>query len=117
MNDDSDPLIDRLRVLRRVRLDDVAAVRTLARAETALASPVPPESAARAPVALVPAALCAWALFCFAGAVAELVRLFPAHRAPAGSSLVSGSSPSSSRTVMARGRNPEEPVRMPETRR
>ena len=84
--DSPDPLLDRLRGLRRDVLDDVTASRTLARAEVAFAS----ASAARpAPVAprrqraAVPLALAAWGAIYLWGVVGELGRLFPtaAHSA------------------------------------
>jgi hypothetical protein len=74
---DSDPLLDRLRDLRRNLLDDVTATRTLARAEAALAAP---RSPARASVkrSWVPAALAVWGALYLWSAVSELGRLFPA---------------------------------------
>jgi hypothetical protein len=74
-----DPLLERLRQLRRPALDDVAAARTLARAEEVFAAPQaePPRRPLRAR-AWIPAALGLWGLLYVWGAVRELVRLFPA---------------------------------------
>ena len=88
-----DPLLERLRRLPRPALDDVAAARTLARAETAFAAPQVDTRPRRARL-WVPAALALWgALYAF-GAVRELGRLYAAspekpavamnHRGPAG---------------------------------
>jgi len=89
-----DPLLERLRRLARPTLNDVAAARTLARAEAEFVS------AGRAPAArrvrwTVPAALALWGALYSWGAVRELGRLFPAapatpavaanHRGPSGS--------------------------------
>ena len=96
-----DPLLERLRRLPREPLDDVAAARTLARAESAFASadtnaPARSNVANRARVtrAWVPAALALWGALYAWGAVRELGRLFPAaptqpavaanHRGPDG---------------------------------
>lgn len=96
-----DPLLERLRRLPRAPLDDVAAARTLARAESAFAS-ADTNGAARSTVAnrarvtraWVPAALALWGALYAWGAVRELGRLFPAapaqpavaanHRGPDG---------------------------------
>jgi len=81
----SDPLLARLRGLPAVRLDDMTAARTLARAETALPSVVADVSARRrwsvrfAP----PAALALWAVLYVWGAVGALARLFPTAAPPA----------------------------------
>jgi len=71
-----DPLLDRLRRLRRPAPDDITAARTLARAEAAFAA------ARRRPRAAlsrwsVPAALALWGVVYAWGAVRELGRLFP----------------------------------------
>ena len=88
-----DPLLERLRQLPRPAPDDIAAARTLARAEAAFVSA---RNAPRARLvgASVPAALALWAVLYVWGAVGELGRLFPAapakpavavnHRGPSG---------------------------------
>jgi hypothetical protein len=97
-----DPLLERLRRLPRAPLDDVAAARTLARAESAFAS-ANTKAGGRSRVATtmgwltrawVPAALALWGALYAWGAVRELGRLFPAapaqpavaanHRGPDG---------------------------------
>jgi hypothetical protein len=80
-----DPLLERLRRLPRPSLDDVAAARTLARAEAAFASGhasagVGP-TRARLSRAWVPAALALWGGLYAWGAVRELTRLYPASPA------------------------------------
>ena len=72
-----DPLLERLRQLPRPAPDDIAAARTLARAEAAFVSA---RNAPRARLvgASVPAALALWAALYVWGAVGELGRLFPA---------------------------------------
>ena len=77
-----DPLLERLRRLPRAPLDDVAAARTLARAEAAFASAdTMPRAATRDRAcvtrAWVPAALALWGALYAWGAVRELGRLFP----------------------------------------
>ena len=94
-----DPLLERLRRLPRTPLDDVAAARTLARAESAFASAAHTNAGAgsklaRVKRAWVPAALALWGALYAWGAVRELGRLFPAapaqpavaanHRGPDG---------------------------------
>ncbi len=75
-----DPLLERLRQLPRPALDDVAAARTMARAEAAFAAP-PAETRPRRARAWLPAALALWgALYAF-GAVRELSRIYPASTA------------------------------------
>jgi len=71
-----DPLLERLRRLPRAALDDVAAARTLARAESAFASP-PAKARAWLPRWSVPAVLASWGLLYAWGAVSELARLYP----------------------------------------
>jgi len=97
-----DPLLERLRRLPRAPLDDVAAARTLARAESAFASG-DTKAGGRSHIATtmswltrawVPAALALWGALYAWGAVRELGRLFPAgpaqpavaanHRGPDG---------------------------------
>lgn len=97
-----DPLLERLRRLPRAPLDDVAAARTLARAESAFAS-ANTKAGGRSHIATttgwltrawVPAALALWGTLYAWGAVRELGRLFPAapaqpavaanHRGPDG---------------------------------
>jgi len=113
-----DPLLERLRRLPRPALDDVAAARTLARAETAFAAPQVDTRPRRARM-WVPAALALWgALYAF-GAVRELGRLYAAspekpavainHRGPAG--LTRGEPPSFARRVPSRG--VRDPLRVP----
>ena len=76
----SDPLLERLRQLPRPALDDVAAARTQARAETAFGAPQV-EPRPRRARAWIPAALALWgALYAF-GAVRELGRIYPASTA------------------------------------
>jgi len=76
----SDPLLERLRQLPRPALDDVAAARTQARAETAFGAPQV-EPRPRRARAWIPAALALWgALYAF-GAVRELGRIYPASMA------------------------------------
>jgi len=98
-----DPLLERLRRLPGAPLDDVAAARTLARAESAFASAANTDAGGRSHVATtmgwltrawVPAALALWGALYAWGAVRELGRLFPAapaqpavaasHRGPDG---------------------------------
>jgi hypothetical protein len=94
-----DPLLERLRRLPRAPLDDVAAARTLARAESAFASADTKAGAGattlgRLTRAWVPAALALWGALYAWSAVRELGRLFPAapaqpavaanHRGPDG---------------------------------
>jgi len=92
-----DPLLERLRRLPRAPLNDVAAARTLARAEPAFASAAAATNVpnlARITRAWVPAALALWGALYALGAVRELGRLFPAapaqpavaanHRGPDG---------------------------------
>jgi len=75
-----DPLLERLRRLPRRALDDVAAARTLARAEAAFGTPQV-ETRPRRARAWIPAALALWgALYAF-GAVRELGRIYPASPA------------------------------------
>ena len=76
-----DPLLERLRRLPRGQIDDVAAARTLARAEAAFTSA---HAARQSPLgrlaaSLVPAALGLWGLLYAGGAVREISRLFPAE--------------------------------------
>jgi hypothetical protein len=102
--DDDDPLLARLRALPPARLDDVAAARTLARAEAALAAP-----AARAPVPwhrrwLVPAALVVWGALYAARAVGELARVYPATASTTVASLTTGSGSLSGGTHSTRAR-------------
>jgi len=75
-----DPLLERLRRLPRGQIDDVAAARTLARAEAAFASA---HAARRSPVGWlatwwVPAALGIWGVLYAGSAAREIARLFPA---------------------------------------
>ena len=94
-----DPLLERLRRLPRAPLDDVAAARTLARAESAFASAAHTNAGAgsnlaRVKRAWVPAALALWGALYAWGAVRELGRVFSAapaqpavaanHRGPDG---------------------------------
>ena len=95
-----DPLLERLRRLPRAPLDDVAAARTLARAESAFASAADTSAGARSTNmgrltrAWVPAALALWGALYAWGAVRELGRVFSAapaqpavaanHRGPDG---------------------------------
>ena len=93
-----DPLLERLRRLPRATLDDVAAARTLARAEATFASApgAVGERARRTGRArwAVPAALALWGVLYSGGAVRELGRLYPSapatpavaanHRGPSG---------------------------------
>jgi hypothetical protein len=101
-----DPLLERLHRLPRAPLDDVAAARTLARAESAFASAAATKAGGRSHIAhiaknlgrltraWVPAALALWGALYAWGAVRELGRLFPAapaqpavagsHRGPDG---------------------------------
>jgi hypothetical protein len=87
-----DPLLERLRRLRRPALDDVAAARSLARAEAAFAAAPPrTENAPRSHLARwtrgsIPAALALWGVLYAFGAVREIGRLFPG--APAGEPAV-----------------------------
>jgi hypothetical protein len=89
--DASDPLMSRLRALPAVRLDDVTAARTLARAESALTAAATDVPAARRRWIRVapPAALAVWAILYVWGAVGALARLYPtaspASTAPPGS--------------------------------
>jgi hypothetical protein len=81
-----DPLLERLRRLPRAPLDDVAAARTLARAESAFASAAHTNAGAgsnlaRVKRAWVPAALALWGALYAWGAVRELGRLYPASPA------------------------------------
>jgi hypothetical protein len=93
------PLFERLRRLPRPSLDDVAAARTLARAEAAYgaggeAGAAVRSTRARLAGAWIPAALALWGALYAWGAVRELQRLFPAappqpavahdHRGPDG---------------------------------
>jgi len=103
-----DPLLERLGKLPRPALDDVAAARTLARAEEAFA--VPRAERLRRPLratAWIPAALGLWGLLYVWGAVRELVRLFPAAARPTigvshwGSSVVARAEPE----IQAKGQN------------
>jgi hypothetical protein len=75
-----DPLLERLQRLPRAALDDVAAARTLARAESVFASP-PAKARAWLPRWSVPAVLATWGLLYAWGALGELARLFPADKA------------------------------------
>ena len=93
-----DPLLERLRRLPRPTLDDVAAARTLARAEATFASAPArrAEAATRSGWArwTMPAALALWGALYSWGAVRALGRLYPAapatpavasnHRGPSG---------------------------------
>jgi hypothetical protein len=101
----ADPLLARLRALPPARLDDVAAARTLARAEAALA---PPAAVARARSHqrwLVPAALVVWGAMYAARAVGELARVYPATAASTTvASLTIGSGSRSGATHSARAR-------------
>lgn len=76
-----DPLFERLRRLPRGQIDDVAAARTLARAEAAFAAA---HTTTRSPAAWlaawwVPAALGIWGMLYAGSAVREIARLFPAQ--------------------------------------
>ena len=71
----SDPLLERLQGLRRDLLDDVAAARTLARAEAALAA-APPARPRLARGWLVPAALALWSVFYVGSALGALRAVF-----------------------------------------
>jgi hypothetical protein len=78
-----DPLLERLRRLPRPALDDVAAARSLARAEAAFAAAPRTENAPRSGLARwtggsLPAALALWGILYSWGAVREIGRLFPA---------------------------------------
>jgi len=79
MSDDRDPLLERLRDLPPVILDDVTAARTLARAEAQLVA-TPARSSRPAAIswarAVVPAALTLWGLVYGWGAVHELAHVF-----------------------------------------
>jgi hypothetical protein len=71
-----DPLLARLRRLPRIAPDDVAAARTLARAEAEL-RPVPAAARARGARWLMPMALAAWGALYAWGAIGEIGRLYP----------------------------------------
>jgi hypothetical protein len=76
----NDPLLERLRRLPRPKLDDVAAARTLARAEAAFAAAhATTESRSRFAGWPVPAALALWGALYAWGALGELGRLYPAN--------------------------------------
>jgi hypothetical protein len=78
-----DPLFERLKELPRPAQDDLAAARTLARAEAAFASAHPVRSPVRARWS-IPAALALWSALYLWGAVRELGRLFPSERRATG---------------------------------
>ena len=100
-----DPLLARLRALPPARLDDVAAARTLARAEAALAAPAAATPATWVRRWLLPAALAAWGMLYAAGAVGELARVYPAAAAGAVASLTpSAAASDSGSTHSARAR-------------
>lgn len=78
-----DPLFERLRGLRRPTLDDVAAARTLARAEEAFTTSFTnarPGRGTGRPRWPVPAALVLWSALYIWGAIGALGRIFPAER-------------------------------------
>jgi hypothetical protein len=73
-----DPLLERLRELPRPALDDVAAARTLARAEEEFVAPrAQQQRRLLRATGWIPAALGLWGLLYVWGAVRELVKLFP----------------------------------------
>lgn len=96
-----DPLFERLRRLPRPAADDLAAARTLARAEAAFAAAHPTRSTARARWSL-PFALALWGALYLWGAVRELGRLFPSEKRAVAPAVALNHRPLTSRRELAR---------------
>ena len=83
--DRDDPVLARLRAIPSVRLDDVTASRTLARAEAVLLATGTPAATTKSPTPessrrsswLLTSALVGWGILYVWGAVGALARLFP----------------------------------------